>query len=118
MRVCPNCRYKNDDTSDICIHCDRVMPLTAAVVPNPSPKRLADQKSAGWDLKAIGILMGSFSLAVFLVLFVLLAIPTSSDPLEQGVAHLLATACLLPFGGLLVVIAISCAVLESKRSKS
>ncbi len=29
MRVCPNCRYKNTDTDDFCLNCDRVLPLTA-----------------------------------------------------------------------------------------
>ena len=29
MRICPNCGYENDDSGDVCVHCDRALPVPA-----------------------------------------------------------------------------------------
>jgi hypothetical protein len=44
MRVCPHCGYENDDTSDICLNCDRDLPPQA---PLPEAPAAPEQHEAG-----------------------------------------------------------------------
>jgi hypothetical protein len=79
MRVCPNCNFLNNDTYDICVNCERSLPLTALIpeleptparaarpaASTPAPARQGQQKRY-----VLGLLLGLIPLVIIMIIYV------------------------------------------------